>query len=120
MTEKNKILTTVLFSALAGSLLGGIIVFIAVSNYLGKYSADIAARSAANQLTRDVQVLEKLDAGQREEAIVLIKRNIRQKYTYLRSLRHDVSETTRTEVNTAITYTRNYLGDSQTLTNDAK
>ena len=119
MKAKNKTIFTILFSALVGFLLGAVIVFIGVSNYLGKYTADIAARKAANQLTRDVTILENLEAGHQDKAIELVKLNIRQKYTYISSLRHDASELTRAEVNSAITYTKSYLGDSLTATKEA-
>lgn len=94
--------------------------FIGVSNYLGKYSADIAARTAANQLTRDVTILKNLEAGQQDKAVKLVMLNIRQKYNYISSLRHDASELTRAEVNSAITNARNYLGESLPTTMDAK
>ena len=108
------------FSVLVGFLLGSVIAFIGVSNYLGKYTADIAARAAANQLTQDVNVLENLESGQQDKAIDLVKRNIKQKYTYISSLRHDASELTRAEVNSAIAYARNNLGDSLTTTTEAE
>ena len=120
MNSKNKTIITVFFSALAGFLLGSVIAFIGVSNYLGKYTADIAARAAANQLNRDVSVLENLESRQQGKAVDLVKDNIRQKYTYLSSLRHDASELTRAEVNSAIVYARGYLGDSLTMTREAE
>jgi hypothetical protein len=119
MTAKNKTIITISFSALAGFLLGAVIVFIGVSNYLGKHTADIAARKAANQLTRDVQVLQNLETGHQDKAIELVKFNIKQKYVYLNSLRHDASEITRAEVNSAIAYARGYLGDTLTATKEA-
>ena len=120
MNSKNKTIITVFFSTLAGFLLGSVIAFIGVSNYLGKYTADIAARAASNQLTQDVNVLENLESGQQDKAIDLVKRNIKQKYTYISSLRHDASDLTRTDVNSAINYARNYLGDSLTATKEAE
>jgi len=120
MNSKNKTIITVFFSALAGFLLGSVIAFIGVSNYLGKYTADIAARTAANQLIRDVGVLENIESGQQDKAIDLVKDNIKQKYTYISSLRYNASELTRAEVNSAINYARNYLGDSLTATTEAE
>lgn len=120
MTSKNKTIITVFFSTLAGFLLGSVIAFIGVSNYLGKHTADIAARAAAGQLTQDVNVLENLESGQQDKAIDLVKRNIKQKYIYISSLRHDASELTRAEVNSTIDYARNYLGDSLTATTQAE
>lgn len=119
MKAKNKTIFTIAFSALIGFLLGTVIVFIGVSNYLGKYTADIAARTAANQLTRDVTILEHLEAGHQDKAIEVVKLNIGKKYTYLSSLRHDASVLTRTEDNSAITYARDYLGESLTATKEA-
>ena len=116
MKAKHKTIITISFSMLAGFLLGSVIVFIGVSNYLGKYSADIAAYAAANQLTRDVKVLENLEAGHQDKAVELIMDNIKQKYIYISSLRHDASELTRAEVNSAIAYARSYLDDSLTAT----
>lgn len=120
MKAKNKTIMTISLSALAGFLLGAVIVFIGVSNYLGKHTADIAARKAANQLTRDVQVLENLETGNQDKAIELITFNIRQKYAYLISLQHNASELSRAEVNTAIAYARNFLGDSLPVTKEVK
>jgi hypothetical protein len=119
MKAKNKTIFTISFSALVGFLLGAVIVFIGVSNYLGKYTADIAARTAANQLIHDVAILENLEAKQQDKAIELVKRNIRQKYAYISSLRHDASELTRAEVNSAIAYTKSYLGESPNATKEA-
>ena len=120
MNSKNKTIIIVFFSALAGFLLGSVIAFIGVSNYLGKHTADIAARAAASQLTQDVNVLENLESGQQDKAIDLVKRNIKQKYIYISSLRHDASELTKAEVNSAINYARNYLGNSLTGTTEAE
>ena len=119
MKDKNKKIFTISFSALIGFLLGAIIAFIGVSNYLGKHTADIAARKAASQLKRDVTILENLDAGNQEKAIETVKLNIGQKYNYISTLRHDASEITRDEVNSAIDYARNYLGDSLTVIKEA-
>ena len=119
MKQKNKTIFTISFSALIGFLLGAIIAFLGVSSYLGKYTADIAARAAASQLNRDVAILENLETGHQDKAVELVKLNISQKYTYLSSLRHDASEFTRAEVNSAIDYARNYLGDTLTVTKDA-
>jgi len=119
MKAKNKTIFTISFSALVGFLLGAVIVFIGVSTYLGRYTADIAARTAASQLNRDVTILENLEAGQQDKAIELVKLNIRQKYTYISSLRHDATELTKAEVNSAIAYARDYLGDSLTATKEA-
>ena len=94
MKAKNKTIFTIAFSALIGFLLGAVIVFIGVSTYLGRYTADIAARTAASQLSLDVAILENLESGQRDKAIKLVKGNIGEKYTYISSLRHDASEFT--------------------------
>lgn len=120
MKSKNQTIITIFLSALAGFLLGGIIVFIGVSNYLGRYSVDIAARAAANQLTQDVKVVENLETGQQDKAIELVKLNIRKKYIYISSLRHDASELTRAEVASAIAYARSYLGDPLTELNGSE
>jgi hypothetical protein len=65
-------------------------------------------------------VLENIESGQQGKAVDLVKHNIKQKYTYVSSLRHDASELTRAEVNSAIVYARNYLGDSLTTTTEAE
>ena len=119
MKAKSKTIFTISFSALIGFLLGAVIVFIGVSNYLGRYTADIAARAAASQLSLDVTILENLETGHQDKAIELVKRNIGKKYTYIKSLRHDASELTRAEVNSAINYARGYLGDTLTAPKEA-
>ncbi len=120
MTSTKTTRKAVLFSALLGFLSGSIIVFIGVSGYLGKYSADIAARKAASQLNRDVRVLEHLANGQQDKAIELVEYNARQKYRYLSNLRHDTSELTRSEVKAAMSNARNFLGDALTAPGDAE
>lgn len=120
MNSKNKTIITVFFSTLAGFLLGSVIAFIGVSNYLGKYTADIAARTAANQLINDVAILENLESKQQDKAKELLIHNIKHKYMYISYLRHDASESTSATVNTAISYARGYLGDSLTATREAE
>ena len=120
MNSKNKIIFTISLSALVGFLIGGVVSFIGVSNYLGKHTADISAQTAANQLIYDVQILGNLESNNNDKAAELLKSNIRQKYDYISTLRHDVSRFTEASVNSAKSVAKNYLDDSLTKTREVE
>ncbi len=67
MDKKTKL--TILFSALAGSFVGALIVFVVASSYFTQFFTDTTARSSAANLKMTIKALESLRVGDSRKAI---------------------------------------------------
>jgi len=77
MKNRNKSILTVILSALAGSLFGGIIVGFIVIKFSGQFFNDYSVLSSSNQLNTNIWALESIRNGDNAKALKLLEQEAR-------------------------------------------
>ena len=77
MTDKKKNIVIIVFSALAGSLLGGVMVGFTVFYLMGQFFSYGSGLASSNQLNFNILALESIRSGDNEKAIKQLEQEAR-------------------------------------------
>ena len=91
MATNKKTIFTILLSALAGSVLGGIVVGLTVLYFIGQFFSDATSLASSNQLNFNIWALESIRAGNESKAIMQLEDEARTNLVTVYSFESDAS-----------------------------
>ena len=109
MNFNRKTVVTVTLSALAGSLLGGTIMFFTVTYFLGLFFADAVATSSAVRLDTSVRALESLRKGDSEKAIETLNFEVYSNLITIGGMEEEAHSSTKQTIHKSISRAKKYL-----------
>jgi len=109
MATNRKTILTIVVSALAGSLLGGIVVGFAIFYFMSQFFSDTIALSSSNQLNLNIWALEKLRTDNKAKAINQLEQEARANLTTVSAFQTDSSESRKEDLLNSIANAKQYF-----------
>ena len=109
MELNKKAILTIVFSALIGSLLGGLFTGYAAAYFLGQFFSDGSALASSNQLNFNILALESIRSGNNEKAIEQLEMEAKINLVAVGAYDEYVSSSTSKAIERSISHAKKYF-----------